>query len=139
MYRAPIVVPSVPRSEVVATAVATICAAVKQAVDERGAALVGCSGSPSLFELYANLGQNKSVDWSKVVFFACDESFVVGCPSRSGETRKAVAGSFSVPPLSKMVFPDVRCGGAAECCSLYEDALENLLMVSQSVVNRTCS
>ncbi len=113
-------------------AMATICAAVNKALDERGAALVGCSGSPSLFELYANLGQNKAVDWSKVIFFACDESFVVGCPSRSGDTRKAVAGSFGFPPPSKMVFPDVRCGGEAECCTLYEDALENLLMVSRS-------
>ena len=78
-YTPPIISLVVPQHKVVEAACVEICRLVREAVAARGVALVGCSGSASLFELYANLGlvgKKDMADWSRVVFFAVDEAYV---------------------------------------------------------------
>ena len=126
-----------PQHEVVPHAVEGLCKIIGAAIAQHGSALVGVTGSSSLHELYANLGRAKNVDWSKVVFFAVDDSFVPGCPTRGGATRKAIDGSFDWPAEPNMVFPGTTAAGVDECCRAYEDALENLLRVSARRLSRS--
>lgn len=65
---------------VVPHAVKSLARAINSAIMEHGTALVGFTGSKSLHELYANLGLETSVDWTKVFFFAVDDNVVPGCP-----------------------------------------------------------
>lgn len=123
-----------PAHEVVPHAVLAICSILKEAIAEHGSALVGVTGSPSMHELYANLGRSSSVDWKKVVFFAVDDTFVPGCSSRGGGTRQAVDGAFDWPEEASMIFPGVSSFGVAECCRVFEDALENVLRVPDVVL-----
>jgi hypothetical protein len=43
---------------------------------------------------------------------------------------KAAKGSFE----GRFVFPDIKCGGGRECCTLFEHALENLLALPDVVI-----
>jgi hypothetical protein len=131
MYPAPIVTSSVEAHLVGSVAADIISSKIASVLEERSSCLVGLSGSSSLHNLYALLGQKKNVEWKHVTFFAVDESFVPGNPLRSGATLAAAMGSFDG---ARFVFPDVKSLGAKESCEKFESELENLLQLPDLVI-----
>lgn len=103
---------------------------VRRAIVKRGCALVGCSGAPSLHPLYAQLGQDKSVDWDKVFFFPCDEEMIFfspanGNPPQRGPTQSALLGCFERPSQRNMLFPDHDVSSPRAWCDSLRALLEN--------------
>ncbi len=131
MYPSPVVSSTVEAHFVGQTAANIIALKVQSILEENSTCLIGLSGSSSLHNMYALLGQNKQVEWRHVTFFAVDETFVPGNPLRSGSTLAAAKGSFTG---SRFVFPNVKIAGVAECCRQYENELENLLQLPDIVI-----
>lgn len=88
---------------------------IKRAIDQRGRCVIGLSGGSTPKPVYALLGTDGGIDWSKVGVFLYDERYVRAADPNSNQrlVRETLLASARIPE-EQCVFPD--CALPVEDC-----------------------
>lgn len=97
-----------------------------EAVTKRGHCILGLSGGSTPGPIYAQLGQSKDIDWSKVSLFLVDERYV---PKEHAESNQRLIAETLLAhariPRPNLVFPKTTLA-VENCVADYEERLRSL-------------
>ncbi len=99
---------------------------IKRAIDQRGRCVIGLSGGGTPKPVYALLGTDVSVDWSKVGIFLYDERYIAADSPDSNQrmVRETLLKQAAIPPAA-WVFPDTSLP-IADCLADYTARVRDL-------------